>query len=292
MLRSVFCLVLISVGGFGYGQQHSIGFGVHSGFTIPVTLDLGMDRDPRYNPRYSLKAAPIGVTIMKDWEGFGFVLSPGLVTIGQDYDIVNTEGGHFGRRNINMKYFTLPAAFKLHLIDLDFFRVSALASVSGAYLFDADDRISHDATKLTFPEQTFPSLPDGYQIEYDGVLVPVIRDQINARKENFNSVQVFAGLGLRSDWDVTNHWRVSFDVRVHYGFLDSRNNAYLQEIENFEHIYDQSGNRNEMFAHVSFGIVRYIDFDKSDRDREKKLKGSKKRYSPQAPSRRRAKPRG
>ncbi len=292
MLRSLFCLVLISVWGLSYAQQHSVGFGVHSGFTIPVTLDKGMDRDPRYDPRYSLKAAPIGVTIMKDYERFGFVLSPGLVTIGQDYDVVSTEGGHYGRRNINMKYFMLPAAFKLHLIDLDFFRVSALASVSGAWLFDADDRISHTDTKLNFPMETYPSLPEGYVVEYDGVLVPVIRNQINAQKENFNSVQVFAGVGLRFDWDVNNHWRVSFDTRVHYGFLDSRTRTYLQEIESFERIYDQSGNRNEIFAHVSFGIARYIDFDKNDRDREKNLKGSKKKYSPQTPSRKRVKPRG
>lgn len=292
MLRSLFCLVLISVCGMTYAQQHSVGFGIHSGFTIPVTLDKGMDRDPRYDPRYSLKGAPIGVTIMKDYKGFGFVLSPGLVTIGQNYDVVNTEGGHIGRRNINMKYVTVPIAFKLHLIDLDFFRVSALASVSGAWLFDADDRISHDDMKLTFPLETYPYLPDGYVVEYDGVLVPVVRNQVNASKENFNNLQVFAGAGLRFDWDVTNHWRVSFDSRVHFGLLDSRNEAYLQEIESFESIYDQSGNRNELFAHVSFGIARYLDFDKNDRDREKRLKGSKKKYSPQTPSRKRARPRG
>lgn len=292
MLRSLFCLVMVSVWGMTYAQQHSVGFGIHSGFTVPVTLDKGMDRDPRYDPRYSLKAAPIGVTIMKDYEGFGFVLSPGLVTIGQNYDVVNTEGGHIGRRDINMKYVTIPVAFKLHLIDLDFFRVSALASVSAAWLFDADDRISHNDMKLTFPLETYPYLPEGYAVEYDGVLVPVVRNQVNANKENFNNLQVFVGVGVRFDWDVTNHWRVSFDTRVHYGLLDSRNKAYLQKIESFERIYDLSGDRNELFAHVSFGIARYLDFDKNDRDREKRLKGSKKKYSPQTPSRKRARPRG
>lgn len=292
MLRLLFVSVIVLFSGYAYSQQHSVGFGVHSGFTIPVTLDQGKDRDPRYDPRYSLKAAPVGITIMKDYDGFGFLLSPGFVTIGQNYDVVNTEGGHFGRRNINMKYLTLPVAFKLHLIDLDFFRVSALASVSGAYLFDGDDRMSHEDTKLTFPEETYPLLPEGYVVQYDGVLVPVIENQINARKEDFNAFQVFAGVGLRSDWDVTNHWRVSFDVRVHYGLLDSRKDTYLQEIDRNEHIYDMSGDRNELFAHVNFGIARYIDFDKSDREREKKMKGSKKRYAPQTPSRKRSKPRG
>lgn len=291
MLRSLFCLVVVLICGCAYGQQHSVGLGIHSGFTVPITLDKGMDSDPRYDPRYSMKAAPFGVTIMKDYEGFGFLISPGLITTGQNYNVVNTEGGHIGRRNITMKYFSLPVAFKLHLINLDFFRVSALASVSASFLYDADDRISHDDMKLIFPSEVIPSLPEGYTLEYDGVLAPVVQNQVNASQENFNSLQVFAGVGLRSDWDVSNHWRVSLDVRLNYGLFDTRTDAYLQEIQNYEHLYDRPGKRTETFAHVSFGIARYLDFDKNDRDRERSLKG-KKKYTPQKPKRKIARPRG
>ncbi len=293
MLRPFFCLLFVFCGLLAPAQQHSVGLGIHTGFTIPVTLDKGLDTDPRYNSRYSVKGAPFGLALMKDWEGFGIVLTPGLITIGQNYDVVNTEGGHDGMREVTLRYATVPIAFKLHLIDLDFFRVSALASAGVNYLLDASDQISHDDTKLKFPSETYPILPENYVMQYDGVLVPEIKNQTISLKEDYNNIQFIAGLGLRSDWDVSNHWRVSFDIRVNYVFQDPRQGTYLSRIEGFQSLYDTPGARTDLYASLNIGIARFIEFDKNDKEREKNLKGSKKRYVPahQYKTRRRTSPR-
>lgn len=291
MLRPFFSLLFIYCWLLAPAQQHSVGLGIHTGLTIPVTLDKGMDTDPRYDSRYSVKGAPFGIALMKDWEGFGVVLTPGLITIGQNYDVVNTEGGHDGVRKITLRYATVPIAFKLHLIDLDFFRVSALASVGANYLLDASDHITHEDTKLKFPSETFPILPEGYVQQYDGVLVPAINKQTISVKEDYNNLQLHAGLGLRSDWDISNHWRVSFDVRVNYVFFDPRQDTYLDRIKAFESLYDTPGARTDLYMSLNVGIARFIEFDKNDKEREKNLKG-KKRFVPskQYKSRRRTSP--
>lgn len=288
MFRLFFGLLLIFPLTYAFGQQHSIGLGIHSGFTVPYTWDTGMDKDPRYNTRYQLKGAPIGLTFMKDFDGFGFIISPGICTIGQNYDIVNTEGGHDGRRTINMKYATLPIALKVHLIDLDFFRVGVLASITPAYLYDAEDKLYHSATKLYFPTETYPNLPENYLVQYDGVLTPEVSDLSISEKEDYNSIQVFAGIGLRSDWDVTEHWRVSIDMRMKFGIMEPRNDDYIARIKRYESIYDTPGNRRDMYAAVTFGISRFLDFDAGDKERAKKLKGTRRVSVPQKAPKRRA----
>jgi hypothetical protein len=284
MLRPFFKLLFLLLTGSVCAQQHSVGLGIHSGFTIPVAIDKGMDSDPRYSKQYTIKAAPIGVTFMKDFTGFGFVLSPGIAVIGQNYAVVNTEGGHIGKREIDLSYFQVPFAFKLHLIDLDFFRVSALAFVNAGLLYNAKDRISHETGKMFFPEETYPHLPDSYSVQFDGVAVPDVRRMSLSGNEQYNKIQLFAGAGLRSDWDVSNHWRVSVDFRVNYGLMETRTTEHTSLISEYRSIYDSPGKRKDLFAHFSIGIGRFIDFDKSDKEREKKLKGTRRVYVPQKQS--------
>jgi hypothetical protein len=89
------------------------------------------------------------------------------------------------------------------------------------------------------------------------------------RKKDYNALQLFAGLGVRSDWDFTGHWRLSFDFRVNYGLTDSRSSDYISHVNKYETLYDTPGRRNEMFAQLSLGIARYMDWDKDDRARQK-----------------------
>jgi hypothetical protein len=248
-------------------QQYSMALGIYSGMTIPYTYDKGINSDPRYQERYSAKLAPIGVMFSVDFNGYGLMTNPGLVKLGTNYSIVNTEGGHDGRRIINLTYLQVPIAFKMHIIDLSFFRVSGVASFAPAYLIDASDKITHSSTKLVFPEETI--LPPGYTREFDGVVVPSVKNQTVMRKKDYNAIQLFAGLGIRSDWDLTGHWRISFDFRVNYGLTDSRSSEYLKYVDKYQTLYDTPGRRNEMFAHLNIGIARYLDWDKNDRARQK-----------------------
>jgi hypothetical protein len=45
-------------------------------------------------------------------------------------------------------------------------------------------------------------------------------------------------------------------------------------------LYQLPGERKDMFAQLSLGISKYIEFDKNDMDRQKKLKGTTRQYKP------------
>ncbi len=254
--------------------------GVYTGFTSTYTGDDGIAMDPRYQERYELKFAPVGINFGMDYERVGFVASPGIINIGQNYYVVNTSGGQEGLRKINLQYLTIPVAFKVHLINLSFFKMSVLASLGASYLLDGTEILRHNETKLFFPEEVYPILPDDYVVEYDGVAVPDVSDYPIGTPNDFKSFQLFAGAGFRSDWDVSNHWRVVFDFRVNYGLYEPRTDEYLARLNAYQTLYDLPGKRRDMFVQLSVGISRYIDFEKSDQERKKKLRGSSKKYQP------------
>lgn len=293
MLKLLFGLILFLSTLSAFSQQHSMAVGLFTGITVPYTFDQGINSDSRYKEKYTAKFAPIGFAYSMDYEGFGFITTPGLITLGQNYHIVNTVGGQNGKRSINLRYVNVPIALKIHIIDLSFFKVSGMVSFGGAFLLDASDKISHIDAKLRFPFETYPllttSFPD-YSIEYDGVVVPVIDDLTVIKKSEYNSVQLFAGAGFRADWDVSNHWRVSFDFRVNYGLTESRTAEYVSRVKAYETLYDTPGKRNETFAQLSIGVARFLDFDKNDKERAKNLKGNSKKFTPKKQSKR--KPRG
>jgi hypothetical protein len=267
MRRLFFSALFLALSLSSMAQQYSMALGIYTGMTVPYTYDKGINSDPRYQERYSAKFAPIGFMLSVDYSGFGLMTNPGVIKLGTNYSIVNTEGGHDGRRIINLTYVQVPVAFKLHIIDLSFFRVSGVASFAPAVLLDASDKITHSSSKLIFPEKTI--VPPGYTREFDGVVVPAITEQTVMRKKDYNALQLFAGLGIRSDWDVSGHWRLSFDFRVNYGLTDSRSSEYISHVNKYETLYDTPGRRNEMFAQLSLGISRYMDWDKDDRARQK-----------------------
>lgn len=263
-----------------WAQQYSMSLGVFTGTTVSFTNDEGINNDPRYKGRYELKFAPIGFNFGMDYERFGFMISPNLINVGQNFYVVNTVGGQDGLRKINLKYLNIPATVKVHILNLSFFKFSAVASVSAAYLLDGKDVISHSATKLTFSPAVYPILPPDYEVQYDGVKVPAVDNYVINSKEDYRTMQVFVAAGFRSDWDVSDHWRVSFDFRVNYGLFDPRNDAYIAKVNSNATLYDLPGARRDMFAQLTFGISRYLDFEKGDVERAKNLKGNHKLYKP------------
>jgi hypothetical protein len=113
------CLLLFIVSvTHSQGQSHSVSLGVYTGITSTYVWDEGINSDPRYETRYDVKFAPIGIDYGIDYEGFGFVVSPGLMNIGQKYNVINTLGGQEGIRKGKLSYLNLPIAVKVHVIDL------------------------------------------------------------------------------------------------------------------------------------------------------------------------------
>lgn len=269
-------LMMVSLG--IQAQPFAISFGVYSGVTGAYTSDQGIKQDPRYEGRFEAKFAPIGVNIGVDYEGFGLLISPGLINVGQNYYLVNTMGGQDGMREIDLQYLTIPLSFRVHLIDFNAFKLSALASISPSFLMNASEELNHRATKLEFPQEAYSILPADYIVEYDGVLAPAVNDFIIGEKTDFRSFQLFAGVGFRTDWDPSDNWRISVDFRVNYGIYDPRTPEFTKNHEAAISLYDIPGERRDMFAQFTVGISRYIEFEK--RDYQKKLKGSSKKYRP------------
>ncbi len=250
--------------------------GIYTGITTTQSWDDGISKDPRYKANYTVKFAPVGLNFGMDYEGFGFVVSPGIFNMGQDFFVVNTFGGQNGLRKNEFTYLNIPFAFKLPIMKLSFFRVSAMAAFGGAYLLSGRESISHGEARLKFPTEVYPILPDDYTIEYDGVITPVINDLTMISKEDL-------------------HWRASLDFRVNYGLNDPRNDEYLIRLNDFQTLYDLPGTRKDTFAQLSIGIARYIDLDKGEQDRRKRIKNEPRHQVPMKyPSKRNrsSKPRG
>ncbi len=275
-------------------QTRTYSLGVFTGIASSYTYDEGISKDQRYQTRNDLKFAPVGINYEIDFENVGFLLSPGITTVGQNFHVVNTTGGHEGVRKINLQYLNIPIGCKVRMIDMSFFRVSFIGSVSAAYLLKGKETISHNDAKLKFPDEIVPPvLPPTYIREYDGVLSPVVSKYQMLQRSDFKPIQFFAAVGFRSDWDVSESWRISFDLRVNYGLLESRTTTYLTKVSTYQTLYDIAGARRDMFAQLTVGISRYVDVEKKDREKKKQIKGSPKKYTPKSypwPKPRNAKP--
>jgi hypothetical protein len=278
--RLLFFLVYLGSTGHLTAQQLSLSVGLNTGIMSTYTKDNGIERDPRYRPYHNLKFAPIGASLGINYEYVGIMISPSLINVGQNAYVLNTLDGDIGDRNYNLRYINVPVGFKVHIVNLAFLKISGIASLSGAILLDGSETVSHNESIMDFPRETYPILPPGYNIEYDGVAAPAVDNYAVGGKSDFKPVQVFAGVGLQSDWDISNHWRVIFDLRVNYGLFDPRANGYLDRLNARETLYDIPGTRRDMFAQLSVGIARYIEFEKSDVEKKKKQRADRHGYKP------------
>ena len=259
-------------------QQCSVSLGVYTGVGGSFTSDKGIENDPRYEGRFETKLVPIGLNLGLDYEGFGIMVSPGIVNVGQNFYVVNTQGGQDGLREIDLRYLSVPVSFKVNLVRFYAFRLSAVASIAPSFLMDGREELSHRPTKLIFPEEVYPMLPSTYQVEYDGVLAPEVHNYVISQKKDFRPVQLFAGAGFRTDWDPSNHWRISVDLKLNYGVFDPRSGPYKENLESTVGLYEVATERRDIFAQFTVGISRYIEFDKSEKERSRKIKGSSKRF--------------
>lgn len=267
-------------------EVHSLG--LFTGIAIPYAWDDGINKDPRYRTRFDIKFSPIGVHYGVDKEGHGFMFDPSIIKIGQNFNVINTTGGELGHRNIDLTYIQVPAGIKLHIIDMSFFKVSLVASVGVGFLLNAKETIQHRDGKLKFPvemtgpypseqnevfEDTYPDFVE--EVEYDGVIVKNVKAQLWGT-EDYQKFQLFGSMGLRSDWDFTENWRASFDLRANIGMLEPRSSDYTNKVKNFEAPYDIYGTRRDLFLSLTFGIARTLTIEHREKETKKKKRiGSK-----------------
>ncbi len=266
MRRIVLCVLLVAF--FGRLNAQTIeSFGVFGGFNIPITIDKGLDKDLRFQSKFSIRGTPVGFHYGYDRPGFGYVISPSYLTIGQNYTVLNSTGGDVGTRDITMNYFSLPLALKFHVNDLSFFRLSVVAAVDFCFLLDGKETFNWELSKLKYPTGVSVPTSQGYTVAYDGVFVPKVVNEVHVSKDKFNSFQLFGAIGTRADLDLSEEWSVMIDGRANFGILDSRNQAYLDQLANPSGPADINGKpgapdlpgqRRDIFISVTFGVSRII----------------------------------
>lgn len=238
--------------------QNVESFGVFGGLNFPFTIDEGLRKDPRFYGRFTLRASPFGVAYGYDKVGYGFVTTPGYYQVGQKFIIKNTIGGEVGTRDVQMNYISVPIALKLHINDMAFFRLSMVAALNFNYLVSGRETITHSASKLQFPASVKIPTDPGYSEVYDGVFVPDVTDLEYVGADQFKPFQIFAGVGLRSDFDLNDNWSINFDGRANFGIFDPRKENYLTQLKAKTDAPDLYGQRREVYLSVAFGISRII----------------------------------
>jgi hypothetical protein len=290
-LPKLLFIILIVLGVSTAWCQQINSLGVFSGITVPYTFDQGINKDPRYRIKYNVKFMPIGVHYGVDYDGYGFMLDPSVIQLGQRFNVINTTGGQIGERKIDLTYFQLPVSFKLHIIDLSFFKVSFVAAVGVGALLKGSETISHDDGKLRFPVAmtgTYPSAQNdefemnnpGYTVEYDGVLSPVVKNRSLLKEKDFLKFQLFGALGFRSDWEISETWRVSFDLRGNVGAFEPRTGTHLKKIKNYDAIYEMNGARRDLFLSFNIGIARTLEVEPQEKERQIKRRRENKPQRP------------
>jgi hypothetical protein len=267
-------------------EVHSLG--LFTGITEPYTWDEGINKDPRYRTRFDVKFVPIGFHYGIDKDGFGFTFDPSVIRIGQNFNVINSTGGEMGKRTIDLTYIQIPIGFKVHIIDLSFFKVSLVASVSPGFLLSGKETIQHDAGKMKFPIEITGSTEDEHiafetkysdyveKVDYDGVIVKEVNTTL-WKTEDYQKFQLFGAMGLRSDWDFSEKWRASFDLRANIGILEPRTSAYTDKVKNYEALYDIYGKRRDLFLSLTFGISRTLTIEHRDKEAKKRRKGTASR---------------
>lgn len=260
-------------------SQNIESFGIFGGFNVPITLDKGLEKDSRFESIFQIRGTPVGFHYGFDRPGFGYVLSPSYLVVGQTYDIKNSTGGDVGTRDIRMSYFSVPVALKFHVNDLSFFRLSVVAAIDFCFLIDGKETFTHTESKLRFPAGVSVPTDPGYTVAYDGVFVPNVVNQVHVSKDKFNAFQLFGGLGTRADLDITDDWSLMLDGRMNFALFDSRNKAYLDQLANPSGpadingkpgAPDLSGQRRDMFLSVTFGVSRIIKIKTEFKERHSK----------------------
>lgn len=252
-------------------SQNVEAFGIFGGFNFPFTVDQGLQKDPRFYGKLTIRATPVGFSYGYDRVGHGILLTPNYTITGQKFIIKNTTGGEVGTRDVKMNYFSVPVALKLHINDMSFFRLSLVAAITPSFLINGQETYTisspGQSTKLKYPPGVSVPTDPGYEIVYDGVFVPDMEDEVYVSKDKYNAFQLFAAVGLRSDFDLNDDWSINFDGRANFGILDTRNTTYLDQLKNPSGPADINGNpgapdlygqRRELFLSASFGISRII----------------------------------
>ncbi|MEK6783708.1 MAG: outer membrane beta-barrel protein [Bacteroidota bacterium] len=266
-MRLALVLLFLIISGHLAVSQTVESFGISAGFNAPFTIDQGLKKDPRFFGELTVRSTPIGFNYGMDFVGYGFLISPSYLKIGQKFVIHNTAGGHDGKRDVTMNYFSVPVALKLHVNDISFFRLSLIAALNFNYLLEGKETMSHIATKLKYPPNVSIPTDPGYVVSYDGVFVPEINNQIYVSKDKFSPIQLFAGVGFRADFDLNDNWSLNFDNRANFGIFDPRKSDYVQQLKTPNGPPDLNGNpgapdlygiRREVYLSVSVGFSRIV----------------------------------
>lgn len=261
----LFALSLLLASGTLIQAQNVESFGIFAGMNSPITVDQGLQKDTRFVGKFTLRATPFGFTYGYDHVGYGFLITPSYLQVGQKFIIKNTTGGEVGTRNVQLDYFSVPVALKLHLNDLAFFRLSLVAAANFSYLVKGRELMTFSASKLLYPTGVAVPSDPRYIEQYDGVIVPEETDLEYVSHDKFVPFQLFGSIGLHSDFDLNDDWSLNFDGRANFGLFDPRKGEYIDQLKQPANKPDLYGARRDVYLSVMIGISRIVQIKKEFR---------------------------
>ena len=271
-------ITVIYVSSFSFAHSQNVeSFGVFGGFNIPFTIDQGLQKDPRYFGKATIRGTPVGLAYGYDHVGFGFLITPSYIKVGQQFTIQNVSGGEVGFRDVLMDFISVPVALKLHINDLAFFRLSMVAALNFSYLVSGSDVITHSASKLKYPPTVIIPNEPGYVEDYDGVFVPQINGLEYVTNDKFKPFQLFAAIGVRADIEINEDWGINIDGRANFGIFDPRKNEYTDILQAPGDVPDLYGARREIYLGAMIGVSRLIQIKKDFKARSSTSTKKKKR---------------
>ena len=274
-LKTILAAALLSCGFFAAKAQTGPYVGIVSGYNSTWVLDKNLFDDPNYDSRTTWNSAPFGAVV-------GYKLNPSSSfqvevfknNMGAEFDIKgsNVFGGEtktVGEKRIELRYLSVPVLYKLTTGDKVRFNFHFGPQFNflqqGSEVNQMNERAvlraNLSSTDLTAADITLyggaPATSLDVEIPNKSVVLdagtynrPDNATYVESEKENFNSTDIGAAIGLGLEADIVGNLYFSANLRLYYGFKDIRSDKWV-EMEESRGYYDS---RNNVTGGVQVGL--------------------------------------
>ncbi len=237
---------------------------LHVGATTAVNatfvLDKGLADDPRYNSTFTVKAAPIGLTVGMDFKnGVAIQLEGILAKQGQVFDLINAAKNVVGKREIDLTYIQVPLMFRYIGNMEKKTRFNFMLGPQFSFLTAGREIVTAPAGTYDTPEgqaAVFSSVyGQGAIINANNTyttltpaneyVVASFNNPVAAKNYSNFDLQLSGGFGL--DINVAKNIYISALVRASYGILDARGSDLISSVK--------GGTSKELFGRRSNLLV-------------------------------------
>ncbi|MFC5271340.1 hypothetical protein [Adhaeribacter terreus] len=265
-LKSLLAGALLSCGFLSANAQTGPYLGIVSGYNSTWVLDQKLFDDPNYDSRSTWNSAPFGAVIgYKVNPSSSFQIEVFKNNMGAEFDIKGSdtfagEKKTVGEKRIELKYTSVPILYKFtsgEKVRFNFHFGPQFNFLSeGSEVNQINERTTLNAnlssTDFTAADVALyggaPASAIDVEIPTKSVVLaagtynrPDNITYVSGKKENFNSTDIGAAVGLGMEADIVSNLYLSANLRFYYGFKDIRSDKWV-EMEESRGYYDSRNN--------------------------------------------------